>query len=242
MPRGGPDWGAGAQRSIAGVTADVGEAAARLGSPVTYSRTGTVIWMTDFEEGLTPWQQVVIGTGGDVQLASDVSHKGRFSMRLIGGSTSARTAEVYKGVWPQVNNKLGMEVIFSVPAALESFDLNIFLEGPGGSLEWSARAAPDALDLLYRDSSGLFTSLGAHNWKAGNKYNFNYMKLVVDLESSKYVRLLVNNLSFSLAGIDPYAYAATAADDLFFNARATSAAGRNDEAIVDSVIFTSNEP
>lgn len=242
MPRGGPDWGIGANRAVAGISADPGEAAARLGSPVTYTRTGTVIWLDDFEFGLEGWNRSVVGTGAAINLVTSPVYRGRFACKMIGGSTGSGIAQMTKGGWAVAPQRVGIEVVFAAVTVLKEFLLEIDLPGKNGGILFDLLVKGDADQLAYFDSAGNDQVIASYDLLTGTSNTFNVLKLVADLDEGEYVRAYFNDKVYDLAGIAGFPYAST--QEAYLNAfmQVTSEAGRNDEAVVDSVIFTANEP
>ena len=242
MPRGGPDWGTGAQRTVAGVSADPGEIAARLGSPVTYSRTGTVIWLDTFEFGFGGWTRVTTGTGGAIALITDPVHSGRFAVKLTGGSTGSGLAQITKYVYALDPNSLGVEVTFQINTTDLKELLIEFTQGGPDAVDFGIFFDGTAGEIYYLNSASAKVLLDTYGFGMGSNQPFYVMKLVVDLVTRKFVRLHWNERTYDMAGISGYLYTET--DEPYFKSRieVRSLAGSNEAVIVDNVIFTANEP
>lgn len=80
MPRGQPDYGLTTQTHVASGISDPGEAAARLGSINVYDRRGWTVWMDDFEAPNSSWMAAFVLPGVSPVLATTASWMGVQSM------------------------------------------------------------------------------------------------------------------------------------------------------------------
>ena len=237
-----PDWGAlSAQATVFPVT-DLGELAARLGSIVTFDRRGDVVWLDSFEEGLNKWAVTIVGAGASVGLSNVRVRMGLFSARLVAGSDSGRYAQIeHPYAIPSLSN-LGVEYSFARGATTDNLLTTLDINTGTRFLEPRIRYDDILARFLYRDAAGVDQVLATGVFFPSDDRRFNTIKLVVDLAAERYVRLVVNTVTYDMSGI---AFSAsndsTAANARLF-IRNTGDAGANRTVYIDDVILSQNEP
>jgi len=85
------------------------ELAARTGSIVTFDRQGSVVFLTDFETGMSSWESAANGTGASVGVSPEHARNGAFSVKMVGGSDGGRSAQISRAFPYPVLNKYGLE-------------------------------------------------------------------------------------------------------------------------------------
>jgi hypothetical protein len=238
-----PDYGRlSAQTTVYPVT-DLGELAARLGSPVIFNRSGDVLHIDDFEAGVEKWPTDSLdGTGAAAYLSLAEARSGLFSYRLVGGSTATGRTRIAHTMPFPVLSRLGLEYSFNLPGSFGSIAINMRVFDGTNVTEYELRYTDTGDQLAYLDSGGTYTNITPtislnigtplfHNWK-----------LVVDATAGQYVKLLLNASTYDLSGIGARVTASATAP--IFQPRATiiSRAGQNDSMYVDDAIVTQNEP
>ena len=242
MPRGAPDYSNVRVDQPLGRLYDIGEMAARMGSPVVYDKAGIVIWYTDFEHGLQGSVFGVDHTDSVGSLTASRSYRGSFSCMF-----NPRSAANSYVNWGRIIHYLPLG-----PVAAE--------------IHLSTDTDPDAvqLKLIYRDGSRALTGLiyyqtdggywkiytGNAGWKtvlSGFELQqgpgaWHPIKLVIDTTKKSYVRLLVANQVISLTD-----YTLTDIEDftlgqLEVQITVNGTVARHAAAYVDGVIVTQQEP
>ena len=221
---------------------DQAELAARLGSPVTYDRTGSVIWYTDFEHGLQGSEFGVDHPDSKGQLTSNRAYRGSFSCML----NPREVAGSYVN-WGRV-----IHFLQKGPIAVE--------------MSVSTDADPDAirLTMYYFDGNRVLTGLVHYQtdggyWKIITKdipwvtvlegvelqqgpAAWHPVKLVIDTEKKAYVRLLVANVVVDLTEHKLTDNPSEALGQLEFRVNVYGSETRHAAGYIDSVIVTQNEP
>lgn len=180
---------------------DVGEMAVRLGSPVIYDRRGSVIWMDDFRSGIGAITVGSEGTGGFAKLTTDKCYHGGYDLLLSAGSTSVKTAYLYKYFSHISVERIGIE--YGV-AYIDAFDrIIVGIIRFDGVNAYTARLKIDYANtkLQYYDSAGLYQDIGSIQPFLSGEKAFNIFKLVVDFTAVEYIRLMYNNTIYKLPGI-----------------------------------------
>ena len=242
MPHGQPDYGMyQLARTIYRLT-DMGELAARLGSIDTFDRRGDVIWLDDFEDGITKWYNGTPDGGYVVTSSSEHSRNGLKSAKATfpAGATVNQTLEHWQP-YP-VLSKIGFEVSFTIHADLDFIEIYNRAYDGTNYLQGIIRYNVQTLTLEYQDSAGVMQTLDTAVYLYPKDYLFHTAKLVMDFANGLYSRLILNETSYDLSayalrqvgsGINKHLYT-------FLNMK-----NFNDAAVaiyIDDAILTQNEP
>ncbi len=242
MAHGTPDWGVTAGRVTTYQLTDLGELAARLGSPITFDRRGDVIWWDDFECGFSHWLTTPSGAGATAALSTARARNGRTSALLVAGSDANHSEQmVHRQAVPTLS-RLGSEFSFSLDTNDHTINLIVRTQDGTTQATYSVRWDGVLNVLQYQDSGAALVTFATNIILPEDETLFNTFKLVVDASTGQYVRFLLNESSYSLSGIggrvDPVA-AAPMEEVFIVN---TGLAGFNAAAYIDDVILTQNEP
>ena len=225
---------------------DLGELAARLGSPVTFDRRGDVAWIDDFAGGVSNWDWPTNqGAGKAVLSCGYLSRDGKGSALLCGGSQAGlETQEVerstpYPAVFPAP--KAGLSVGLTCDADAASFSLGLAATLDANTA-WSFalrfRPSADSLELLDENggwavlASGL-SGLALPHW--------NHAKLVVNPAEGAYERILFNEREIDCRAYGGQAVGASLPRRVRASISVTSQAGANGFLWLDHAILTYNE-
>ncbi len=242
MARGQPDYGMYAPKTTTGSLSDMGELAVRLGSIVTYDRRGEVVDFDDFNLPIARWGTVIVGIGSYALYSSSSSKTGSQSMMLhvINGAFEHCGIQKYTNI--ARSKRVGMEISFSNPST--EAHLWIYLSYFDGTTTRRGRLKIDfngqKLYIIDRDAAeievadtGLFRSA---------VWCFYTVKLVVDFDTGKYVRLMFSDreydISTTLLEEAPSVEAPTYA--LYYQLANRVATGSS--IFLDSHILTQGEP
>lgn len=242
MPHGTPDWAEMAPRKTVygGIALD--ELAARLGSIVTFDRRGDVVDLDDFSNGANSWKLSSYGLLSGSEWSSERSHSGGFSIKLTGGSDDLELARANKKLALPPLSRVGVELSFAIDSNTDHISILLYFYTSTRAMVAEIKIDIANNKVTYRDSEGneqdLVTSIGL----LCNSYLFHRFKLVVDYISEVYIRLVIDNVQYSMEGL---AFEAVASDilkylDLIIDNYPRT--GENDVVYIDSVIITQNEP
>ena len=172
---------------------DIAELAARQGSHNTFDRRGNVLWMDGFENGIKNW---VIDVGlGEVSWDTAFVRNGGFSIKV--DSTGGPQRIMRYMAFPFLS-RMGFEFSFhpeNTPGA--TIELSIILRKD--LLVQQAAIRSDMSTWEYQDSAGWHDlSPVVPTTHASNL--FATVKMVADFATSEYIRLIVNDTTFILAG------------------------------------------
>lgn len=242
MAHGTPDWGVTAGAVTTYQLTDLAELAARLGSIVTFDRRGDVIFLEDFESGLHKWSTLISGTGATVDLSSNRARTGRYSAHLVAGSSSSRFAEMMHYLPFPVLSSFGLECGFQLGGADDNLNLRLRLFDGANLREYQVRYVSVPQSLQYLDSTGSFVTFAIPDQLMGQSTLFFVAKLVIDATAGEYLRFILDQRSYPLAGIAAQTIASADYPHLEARLRNTGFAGFNNEMFIDTVILTQNEP
>lgn len=241
MAHGHEDYGPGAPVSTVYAVLDMAELAARLGSIDTFDRRGNVIWMDDFESGINKW--LFAGSSGyTAEWSALVSEFSGFSLYLKTPASASAYVSAYKLLPYPALSKLGFELRICNEANWDT--LRVVLVRYDGSQAHTARIDYDEATnkFYYYGSDGSLHDAGLTHKLSPLGYLFHVIKLVIDPTENEYVRLIVDNDTVDLSGIDVYTTAnvgnpCLSGEVYIFNTNSDVA-----EAYIDAAIFTQNEP
>lgn len=237
-----PDWGALSVQSTVFPVTDLGEAVARLGSLNTFDRRGDMLWGDGFECSLNKWIIVTAGTGAAVALSTDRARNGRYSALLTAGSDGTRIASITRRAPFPVAGPFGLELSFNLPGTIETFNLQFQMFDGTNVVSGAVRWVDADDELQYTDSAGAWVTFRTGVDLLTSTKLFHTIKLVVDLSAQEYLRIILDDVDFSLAGIAAHVAASGTLPVLDAIVTLIGRAGQNDEVYVDDAIITQNEP
>lgn len=242
MPHGTPDWWGTEPTSTIHQMQDVGELAARLGSPDTYDRRGNVMVLESFEDGLSKWYSSLAGTGAAVVLSSTRSRTGAYSTKLVGGSDGPMLAGLLRTVIYPAPSQVGLEFSFELSGLADIVEMDLtHLDGTHGYRPF-VRWVRSTSDFEYMDAAGVWQDIDASKPLNVGTGLFHTMKMVYDVNSGEYVRALLDEEEYNLEGIGAQSFVSAASPSILIALYVTSSAGLNHSAYLDDVILTQNEP
>jgi hypothetical protein len=242
MPHGYPPWSGVNTQTIFSLPVDMGELAARLGSIDTFDRRGNVIWMSSFEDGLAQVSPGRAGTGADVYVSALEAKSGAYSVKLIGGSDGERVGSALKALAYPVLGRIGFESGVLVNSDVDYLQWSIWHWDGASGERYTVRWYPSTETLVYVDAASAEQTISADVPYINSGSLWNIIKLVVDLETGEYARVVVDDQGFPLEGIPGEPYIAVSSRFIQVEAAVYSRAGNNDHAWVDDYIVTQNEP
>ncbi|KKM85339.1 hypothetical protein LCGC14_1290060 [marine sediment metagenome] len=240
--RGTPDYGQYAPATTIARLADLGELAVRLGSIVSFDRRGEVVWMDDFEDGIIKWKTSAAGAGAAVTSDTVKSRNGAKSAKLVAGSDGGKQATLYHYQPFPVSSRYGVEFSFAFETSPKHIGLRLDLYDGANHYFGDIVYRPPLTRLDYEDSNADYQALTTTLDLLSDSIMFHTLKLVADWSTKKYVRLLLDNNSYDLSGIDLYSAAdAVTLPQVRVRVLLAGTSG-NPVLYVDDVIITQNEP
>ena len=243
MPRGAPDFGIYAVKEapIVGL-ADVGEAVARLGAINVWDRKGWTVLFDDFEAPTLNWIPQTEGSGETPVLSSTQAFMGSQSCYLSAPAAASSVSKIWRRFPLLSVGKLGVELWIQAKAYSPGYFQFYFYVYDG--------AIPTLAEVLY-DTVAREITLGT---AAGNivvasdvfMYTVaNYflpIKVVIDIENDKYVRLMVGPQEIDISAHDLITFAPSTDRYISLTIACLGCEATDMWAYVDNFILTQNEP
>lgn len=220
---------------------DMGEVAARLGSPVTFDRRGQIVMIDDFEAASLKWTTSSWGTGNDISLATNAARNGDQSCRLTGGSDGLKYALIYRYLPLPVDSQIGFEISFCLDTNLDYFAvIPVFFDGTNKHSPQIRFDRADAILYVF-DHNGVGQTIASGVNLQDTVILFHTLKFVVDRSTGYYVRCILNDTEYDISSYQ-YQVAADASDPYIsmqlWNMPET---GENGVLYLDDFILTQNE-
>lgn len=178
---------------------DLGEHARRLGAINTFDGRGDTVWYDDFESGIEKWTATPIGGSSAVEWSGSRARNGGYSAKItVGPESWARVEFGHFQPYP-VLSRLGFEVSFTMDADMSYMEFHHIL--CDGNERFLARAWYDEENsILYIIDDQDHDVVVAQNLTLYEAdYMFNTLKLVFDPQSSRYVRLILNDQEYDIS-------------------------------------------
>lgn len=242
MAHGQPDYGAQTSKKTVYSLQDMAELAARLKSIVTFDRRGDVVWLDDFANDMNNWTAVVAGAESATRVDTESLYSG-YSVKLNGVLGVLSSVGIYRENPLPVDSKIGLEFAFLPDANVQDVRLDLITYDGTTRHNIYITFRMDDQDLRYLDAAGNPQTLASNVLLRQDGLCWHFMKLVVDLEASEYVRLILDNVEYSMAGLGFQATADASAPMLKVVIQNQGAALAAPPVVhVTNVINTQNEP
>jgi len=233
-----PDFGVAPSDSIT-ADVDMGELAARMGSPMTWRRDGRVLALTNFSPGMNGWAKDLGDTEIEILQQGNRVYSGSSSLHawsLIAGQDRS----IYKTIPGLATSRIGLECMFCEDF-LHHHLLELRIRNRRNALtSWEGILRVDLENGLvyYLNNAGAWVLCYTH----GRPYLqpvFHNFKLVVDFTTGQYIRAHTDEVQINL-NIPMFA-TAVVSDFLYFSLTAGSKAGILVACYWDNVIITAAE-
>lgn len=242
MPRGAPDYSNVTAGTPLHRVDDLGELAARLGSPDTHDRTGFTVFVDTFKQGLSDWQIALAGTGAEVALVSSPFRSGPFSVKLLAGSDGGRSAKIFrKFPYPQLN-KYGLEFSWKPDSHVEQLGATLIKHYGAYDYEFGLRYVVSTESLFIKGQDGAYHVIDNDLPLTFQYAPFHTFKIVADLETDEFVRLIVNENVYTDIPYSAWLYATDDGPNVRVDIYVIGDAAYNSLSYVDDVILTQGEP
>jgi len=219
---------------------DINELAARLDNVNVFDRRGNVVDTETFAYGLGGCY-VVPGGGASYELSCAYSRSDGLSLKCLttGLDFDSVTIDKYQGV--QGSGSRGLEVSWSATA--KHGQIGIALWYHTGTLYYWAQVYYDfdTETLYYLDDAGVGQEIDNALLLSAGGSVWHYLKLAVDFEAGKYLRVLVDGHSYSLAGITIHSHAESADISENWHVFVVGSVIAASDYYIDSMIYTINE-
>ncbi len=221
---------------------DNAELAARLGSINTFDRRGNVMYCDRCSESLGKWDPGATGDDASITLSDERPYVDDASIKMVGGSTLTRHAYIIKRLPQPHSTRIGVEYLFHISSEVNTIEILFAIEATTGGYRGQIQL-DIANDKIYYTES---TAEG-WTWIADYRFNdstplFHSVKLVMDYNTGKYVRLVLSHYQYDLSTYDLFSLAASPNPICETKFEVESTLAKNGILYVGGFIFTANEP
>lgn len=199
MPRGQPDYGITTETMVASGISDPGEAAARLGSINIYDRRGWTVWMDDFEAPALKWLSGDVAPDVPVRLVTTDSWMGAQSAYFSIPAASLGDSNLVK-LFPLLRSgRVGFEFwVRGYTRTPGYFRARFHLADGSGFYQG------DILIDMEANTVSIVTAIETKVIDTGSFHDyialpFIPIKVVVDVDTDTYVRLLVGSREYDIS-------------------------------------------
>lgn len=221
---------------------DLGELAVRLKSIVSYDRRGDVVWLDDFEGPVLLWKTALSGTGAESALYSEYARNGSQACKLTAGEGAEEFAEIYRYITSHKLGRIGAEFSFTVDP--DTLYVQVYLDYHDGTNlhRAAARYSKTNAKWQYLNSSNNWTDFLTSKDLENVHHTFHTMKIVADMATEKFVRILTNEDSTDLSTIDLRKQLSSVLPCIQITITHVSSHASVKSIYIDDVIVTQNEP
>jgi len=242
MSHGTPDWGRTSGLKTTYPMTDLGELAARLGSPITFDRRGDVVFFDSFEDGLSQWAPTHDTHGTTVTPSGQYSRTGGFSVEVaLAGNANAYASLPRRQPTP-VAGKLGVEYSATALSLAGKLLIELYVYDGSVAHEFSLNYDSDADALSIRTPAGAYTTIATGVNLYSTPGLFHTLKLVVDIENDAYVRAIVDSTTYDLSAYGPRLDANSTTPHTYLAVWVYNDVAVAHTVWLDDLIFTQNEP
>ena len=221
---------------------DSAELAARLGALSTWDRRGNIVWEDPINASGNKWSLTGNGTGNDQAVSQSYAEKGDNSMKLTTGSDGGMNAQMGRHSQLCVEGNIGLEISFSMDSDIDYITLTLLWRKDSRYTAAKLKVDQTNSKLSYLNSGNTFTELASSLQYSPKLTCFYTLKMVLDVENKNWVRVIHQDVGYSLANISLYDVAIVTHGYMEMYVHAYGTAGNNATIYVDNVILTQNEP
>lgn len=207
--------------------------------PMTFDRRGDVLRWVDFESA-TP--NYIIDTVGSPTYGRtcDTAANGNFSYKSS-LNNNGDSVDILVPINDFHNTKVGVQSVFATASTdLAYYLLIAYYDGANVYSAWLYYMFDS--DIAYiRVAGGASVSIGTIHY-FGNIHNFSSMKLVIDINTQKYVRAIVFGTEFDISAYSLYSGADASAKHIMCGVYNKSIGSGVQTSYTDDIIITENEP
>jgi len=242
MARGQADFGMYAPKEVSASISDMGEVAARLGSIVIFDKRGDVVDFDNFEEPNLRWIDGAIPAGGESFFSYLTCRSGSQSRFIAPNASAGAIRSLSKSYQILGTKRLGVEISLCKLMAASSLILNLWYYD--GDDRYKARAKVDAntKKVYIADSVPDWVEVADIDTIMDEYFAFQTIKMVVDFDTKKYVRLLFINREFDISTVSLHSFGSglTPHYSVLIENEALTVAGGG--TFLDDFILTQAEP
>jgi len=242
MAHGTPDWAEERSKSTVYGGIDLAEHANRLGAPFTFDGRGDVLWLDTFKSGVTKWVMTSTGTGSSDGWSAESSEYDGFSAKLVVGTEGWGRGAMLRSFPLPVLSKLGKEFAVNLDADITQLTFDIIVYDGVRITSYPIRYTAATGLFEYQTVGGGFLELSPLKILHTYRHLFHVLKLVIDPTKKEFVRLIVDDTAYNMAGLAAYLGALETLKYARVDIGVVGTVAENAVAFIDRATLTHNEP
>jgi hypothetical protein len=221
---------------------DLGELAARMGSPVTYDRRGEVVWFETVSHGASDFDEINMNAGATYKITPAKALRSGYSFLVAVSATPGTYGQIHHYETFQNSNSMGLEEVFFIGAGTNYHAL--IVDYYNGTQHAMAMVTLDNVGntIKYKNSAGADVICYSNGATFNSLLRRKHLKMVIDCVTLTYKRILYNNLVIDLSGVPLYVTASTAEPFIDCRIFHTGNALAAESWYHNATILTLNEP
>lgn len=221
---------------------DLGELAARLGSPHSFDRRGELVWFDNFQSGLNNWATGGSGTGNAVNLSVTNVYRWPFIANLLAGTSLSKSAIMTKYFGAQSLSRGGVEIVFSTPIQYDFIQVEMrIIEG---SIRYRMlmrlHYSPATIGLF--DNSFTEQTVTTFTNPVSNLPIYRNLKIVWDTSLGTFVRLILAGNQYDVSAFTIYSDGSTTTAEMELIITLFGLTTPQASMNIASVLVTADEP
>lgn len=241
MAHGAPDDSNVVKRADLFRVDDDAELAARLGSILTYRRSGEVISLEDWSGGYGAWERVTSGTNSSIVLSGDKFQSGGVSLRGRAGPTTSNYWRISRYLPRLDSTVLGFQGALCLTTEPGDIDILLRVDAVTTYTTYLLRYDRSAMRWYYQDATQTWVTFTDSMDLDYRGTVFLQWQVVVDMEKEEYVRLSLNHETWSLVGIPARVAPYVTYNSIQARVQMYGTGSGYVEAYLDNVVLTQNE-
>lgn len=242
MPTGSPDWWGAAPVSVNAAVADWSELAVRLGSPVSYSRHGRIVYTNSFDRGLAGVTRTGSNGSCNYYIVDNPTRTGGYALGYFLGGGSTTYLALRWSCLGYNGARMGFEASFSAMSANYIFELYVVFYARTHLTQAGVRFNDNSQELqYYNDAATWVTAYSGIRQRYGEP-GFHSLKFVVDFSTGGYLRALLDDYEYNLSGFMSNHFSASYGNLLQYNVVVRNTSSDSLTVYVDDLVVTTEEP
>jgi len=242
MPHGAPDFGNVRPKETTFALQDDAELAERLGAVPSLDRLGDVIFIENFEDGLTHWNTEIAGVGESITESGVWAMHGGWSIKIHLPQNSNAYAKLYRSHPYPVVSKIGFEFNATSDEHAEVFIGYITFYTNTYMIKYGVKFDVPGGKVYYLNENGLWVLIAENVYISYANGIFHRGKYIVNLPDLEYDRYTTSAGTTSLKGLKPLILPDTTRSHMAIELFLQGSNLGEIDVYVDSVIITQNEP
>lgn len=237
-----PDYGASQGYVHTAFISDMSELAARMGSPNYFDRQGVHIFNESFENGLGFWTTKIVGDTSYIRVSAQYVSYGFYGLEMKNDIVYGDSAYVSRFFPYPYLTTVGLECYIRHIEAGEY--VAVTLDAYDGTHRYAGtmKLNPTAETAQIRVGADDYELIDIHPYHDLYSQQFHAIKIVINYETFKYVRLMIDAVDHDISAYSPYKIESDTSPRLGVFIGPFSPGDTYDRIGLDNVILTLNEP